>query len=177
MDMVKQLTLWQDELQELEGQFPVEPIASPWVEAHSDLHAYVEALASLRQAVLKERTEPSRARWLQSERKIDFLTYGYIETNHCGIIRRTNNAAAVLVNFPRHYLSGQPLLLFIAKEERKIFFDVMLDLRHSSLKTRGEYVVAIRPMSMGKYLGLLTGERVETPEGQAIGITWRLTPI
>ena len=177
MDVVKQLTLWEDELQELEEQFPGSRIASPWGEAHSDLHSYLEALASLRQAVLKERAHPSRARWLQSERKIDFLTYGYIETNHCGIIQRTNNAAAVLVNFPRHYMSGQPLLLFIAKEERKIFFDVWLELRHCSCPPRREYIVAFRPMSMGKYLGHLTGERVETPEGQVIGITWRLSPV
>jgi len=177
MDVVKQLTLWEDELQELEEQFPGSAIASPGLEAHSDLHTYLAAVASLRQAVLKERSHPSRARWLQSERKIDFLTYGYIETNHCGIIRRTNNAAAVLVNFPRHYMSGQPLLLFIAKEERKIFFDVMLTLRHSSCSQRGEYVVAFHPMSMGKYLGHLTGERVETPDRQVIGITWRLSPI
>jgi PAS domain-containing protein len=177
MDVVKQLTLWQDELQELEEQFPGPPVASPWVEAHSDLHTYVDAVASLRQAVIKERTHPSRARWLQSERKIDFLTYGYIETNHCGIIQRANNAAAVLVNFPRHYMSGQPLLLFIAKEERRIFFDVLLQLRHRSRAQRQEYIVAFRPMSMGKYLGHLNGERVETPDGQVIGITWRLSPV
>jgi hypothetical protein len=177
MDVVKQLSVWQDELQELDDQFSAASFTDPWFDAHSDLLAYLEAVASLRQAVLKEHSQPSRARWLQSERKIDFLTYGYIETNHCGIIRRTNNAAAVLVNFPRHYMSGQPLLLFIAKEERKLFFNVMLDLRHTRRVKRGEYVVAVRPMSMGKYLGLLTGERVETPEGHVIGITWRLSPI
>jgi hypothetical protein len=177
MDVVTQLTVWQDELLELEEQFPAASFSDPFLEAQSDLHAYLEAVASLRQAVIKERTEPSRARWLQSERKIDFLTYGYIETTHTGIIRRTNNAAAVLVNFPRHYMSGHPLLLFIAKEERRIFFNVLLDLKHTPSMKRGEYVVAIRPMSMGKYLAQLTGERVQTPEGHVVGITWRLSPI
>ena len=94
----------------------------------------------------------------------------------CGVIRRTNNATALLLNFPRHLLVGQPLLVFIKKEERKAFLTAFLELRHGSKARRGEYLVMIQPVSLEPQLAMLIAERIEDPDHHALGVTWFLAP-
>ncbi|MDQ6736014.1 MAG: hypothetical protein M3Z35_18190 [Nitrospirota bacterium] len=107
----------------------------------------------------------------QSERKIDFSVRSYLETNACGVIRRTNNATALLLTFPRHLLVGQPLLVFIKKEERKALLTALLELRHGSKARQREYLVMIHPVSLEPQLAMLIAEWVEDPDRNVVGIT------
>jgi hypothetical protein len=112
----------------------------------------------------------------KSERGIDLSVRSYLETNACGVIRRTNNAAALLLNFPRHLLVGQPLVVFIKKEERKSFLTAFLQVRHGSKQRRSEYLVMIQPVSLEPQLAMFIAERVEDPNHNVLGITWLLAP-
>jgi hypothetical protein len=176
MTLLEQLNTWQEEIQELKDQCS-DPL-------HGLVRGIEEEIVSCATAVSSARDmaaggAPSLQivpRAGQSERRIDLSVRGYLETNACGVIRRTNNASALLLNFPRHLLVGQPLLVFIQKEERKAFLTAFLELRHEPTAKRREYLVMIHPVSMEPQLAMLIAERVEDPDHNVLGITWLLAP-
>jgi len=173
MTLLDQLTAWQEELQELRAELNA---LSP-----GDLEQEVETCATAVSSARAMVTGPSGKLGIvprsgQSERRIDLSLRGYVETNACGVIGRTNNAAALLFNFPRHLLVMQPLLVFIKKEERKAFLTAFMELRHSRSARRNEYLVMIQPVSMDPHLAMLIAERVEAPDHSVVGVTWLLAP-
>jgi hypothetical protein len=176
MTLLEQLNAWQEEIQELKDQFstPVQELSS---DIEEEIRSCATAVSSARSvAAGRSQGQQIIPRAGQSERKIDFSVRSYLETNACGVIRRTNNATALLLNFPRHLLVGQPLLVFIKKEERKAFLTAFLELRHGSTARRREYLAMIHPVSLEPQLAMLIAERVEDPHHNVIGITWLLAP-
>jgi hypothetical protein len=173
MTFLDQLTAWQDELQELRAELNT---LSPG-HLEQEVQSCAIAVSSARQiAAGRSGMHDSIPRSGQSERRIDLSVRGYLETNACGVIGRTNNAAALLLNFPRHLLVHQPLLVFIKKEERKAFLTAFMELRHSRSVRRNEYLVTIQPVAMEPQLAMLIAERVEDPDHIVRGITWLLAP-
>lgn len=173
MTLLEQLNAWQAEIQELRDQLSQGPSA----DIDREISNYAEAVSSARD-VIAGRCQGDEAipRAGKSERKIDLSVRSYLETNACGVIRRTNNAAALLLNFPRHLLVGQPLLVFIKKEERKAFLTAFLELRHGTKAKRSEYLVMLHPVSLEPQLAMFIAERVEDPDHNVHGITWLLAP-
>lgn len=173
MTLLEQLTVWHEEIQELRDQlthgFPTD--------IEEDITNCATAVSSARDMVAgRSQKQEVIPRAGKSERRIDLSVRGYLETNAGGVIQRTNNATALLLNFPRHLLVGQPLLVFIKKEERKAFLTAFLELRHGSKARRGEYLVMIQPVSLEPQLAMLIAERIEDPDHNALGVTWLLAP-
>jgi hypothetical protein len=176
MTLLEQLNAWQEEIQELKAQFS-SPVQGLTRDVEEEILSCATAVSSARiVAAWRSQGQPIIPRAGQSERRIDLSVRSYLETNACGVIRRTNNAAALLLNFPRHLLVGQPLLVFIQKEERKAFLTAFLELRHGSKAKRHEYLVMIHPVSLEPQLAMLIAERVEDPDHHVLGITWLLAP-
>lgn len=176
MTVLEQLNAWQEEIQELKDQF-----SNPLLELSRDLEEEIVSCATAVSSARSVAAGRSHGQQIipragQSERKIDFSVRSYLETNAWGVIRRTNNATALLLNFPRHLLVGQPLLVFIKKEERKAFLTAFLELRHGSTARRREYLAMIHPVSLEPQLAMLIAERVEDPDHNVVGITWLLAP-
>lgn len=173
MTLLEQLNVWHEEIQELRDQltygFPTD--------IEEDISNCATAVSSARDRVAGRcQKQEDIPRAGKSERRIDLSIRSYLETNACGVIRRTNNATALLLNFPRHLLVGQPLLVFIKKEERKAFLTAFLELRHGSKARRSEYLVMIQPLSLEPQLAMLIAERIEDPDHHALGVTWFLAP-
>lgn len=165
--------MWQEEIRELQDQLR-QGLPS---DIDQEISNCATAVSSVREVVAGRcRAHEVIPRAGKSERKIDLSVRSYLETNACGVIRRTNNAAALLLNFPRHLLVGQPLLVFIKKEERKTFLTAFLELRHGSKPKRSEYLVMIHPVSMEPQLAMFIAERVEDPNRNVLAITWLLAP-
>jgi hypothetical protein len=175
MTLLEQLNAWQEEIQELKEQFS-KPLQELSKDIEEEIRSCATAVSSARSVAAGRFQGQPIPRAGQSERKIDFSVRSYLETNTCGVIRRTNNATALLLNFPRHLLVGQPLLVFIKKEERKAFLTAFLELRHGSPARRREYLAMIHPVSLEPQLAMLIAERVEDPDHNVIGITWLLAP-
>lgn len=176
MTISEQLNVWQDELQELRHELTSLSADLP-TDVDKELLSCATAVSSARQvAAGHSHGKAAIPRAGQSERKIDLSVRSYLETNPYGVIGRTNNATALLLNFPRHLLVGQPLVVFIKKEERRAFLTAFLELRHGSSARRSEYLVMIQPVSMEPHLAMLIAERIEDPEGNVFGITWLLAP-
>ncbi|WP_447984502.1 hypothetical protein [Nitrospira sp. Nam74] len=173
MTLLEQLNVWQEEIRELQDQLR----QGPPTDIDKEISNCATAVSSARK-VLAGRCPGYEVipRAGKSERKIDLSVRSYLETDACGVIRRTNNAAALLLNFPRHLLVGQPLLVFIKKEERKAFLNAFLELRHGSETRQSEYLVMIQPVSLEPQLAMFIAERVEDPCHNVLGVTWLLAP-
>ena len=119
MTLLEQLNTWQEEIQELKDQCS-DPL-------HGLVRGIEEEIVSCATAVSSARDMAAGGapglqivpRAGQSERRIDLSVRGYLETNACGVIRRTNNASALLLNFPRHLLVGQPFARVYPKGRTK----------------------------------------------------------
>ena len=176
MTILEQLQIWQDELRELEDELGAgSPSFRP--EMKQELLTCARALSSAQQTVTKQSIGQKiipRAR--HSERKIDLSVRSYIETNIYGVIRRTNNATALLLNFPRHLIVGQPLLVFVKKAERTAFLTAFQELRYGAHADRYEYLVMMKPVGMDPRMIAVIAERVEDQTRQVLGITWILAP-
>jgi len=176
MTLLEQLNAWQEEIQELKDQCS-DQLQGLTEDLEKEISSCATAVSSARNiASGRSQGLQNIPRAGQSERRIDLSVRGYIETNPCGVIQRTNNASALLLNFPRHLLVGQPLLVFIQKEERKAFLTAFLELRHRPKEKRHEYLVMIHPVSLEPQLAMLIAERVEDPDNKVLGITWLLAP-
>jgi hypothetical protein len=173
MTLLEQLNVWHEEIRELQDQVR-QGLPS---DIDEEISNCATAVSSVRDVVAGRcHGQEVIPRAGQSERRIDLSVRSYLETNACGVIRRTNNAAALLLNFPRHLLVGQPLLVFIKKEEREAFLTAFLELRHGSKARRSEYLVMIHPVSLEPQLAMFIAERVEDPDHNVLGITWLLAP-
>jgi hypothetical protein len=173
MTLLEQLNVWQEEIRELQNQLR-QGLPS---DIDQEISNCATAVSSVRE-VIAGRCQGHEVipRAGKSERRIDLSVRSYLETNAGGVIRRTNNAAALLLNFPRHLLVGQPLLVFIKKEERKAFLTAFLELRHGSKARRSDYLVTIHPVSLEPQLAVFIAERVEDPDHNVLGVTWLLAP-
>ena len=174
MTIMDQLRMWQEELHELRHEMTA---LSPNLSSAAD-----RELLNCATAVSSDRMPASPSHGLgripragQSERKIDLSVRGYLETSASGIIRRTNNATALLLNFPRHLLVGQPLVVFIKKEERIAFLKAFAELRFGGQR-RSDYLAMIQPVGLDAHLAMLIAERVEDPDRNILGFTWLWAP-
>ena len=81
--------------------------------ASEELSAQNQELVVTRQAVEQERQH--------YQELFEFAPDGYIVTDERGIIQEANGVTASLLNVPKQNLVGKPLVVFVAKADRKIF--------------------------------------------------------
>lgn len=176
MTILEQLQIWQEELIQLQRELAAVPKALLH-DMQEELFKFATAVSSTQQIVERRASgQVAIPRAGHSERRIDLSLRSYLETNPHGVIRRTNNATALLLNFPRHLIVGQPLLVFVKKDERTAFLTAFQELRYGKGSKRGEYLVTIQPVGLPSQLAMLIGERVEDDKHSVLGITWILTP-
>ncbi|MBD2564712.1 MULTISPECIES: PAS domain-containing protein [Nostoc] len=60
----------------------------------------------------------------------EFASDGYLMTNTAGIIVEANHAAATLFFVHQNYLVGKPLVVFIARPDRREFITRLNNLQH-----------------------------------------------
>jgi hypothetical protein len=88
------------------------------------------------------------------------------------MIRRANQAAAVHFKVPLPLISGQPLLVFIAKEHRRALLSMMGRLEGTQGFHTGGCLVRCRPLFDPPFVAFLTGERVENSDQNFVSIVW-----
>lgn len=173
MDIFLQLCTWQEELDQLGYRLAASPAAGRHANGSGRLTVYYQALDNLCQSAL---CNPSCVR-RSSERRIDSLRMGYVETDSTGIITRTNTAAGVLFNFPRHYVSGQPLLLFIVRAEQEHFFRILLQLQERKRQNPSKYIALIAPIALSPFAASVQAIPAYGEDSSLRSMQWVITPL
>jgi hypothetical protein len=174
MDFLGQFEQWADELQALDGDLRRAGALRDALELQEQIQCYRGILTTARENPAVQSTASVRT-VLPSRRCIDLLPYPCLETDDHGMIRRANQAASMLFHLPLPLMSGQPLLVFVAKEDRRPLLTELLRLRHSKGLHTGAWLIKSKPLFDPPILTFLTAERVEDPENNFLAIVWRFS--
>lgn len=96
--------------------------------------------------------EASRARYAEM---YDSAPVGYVTLDHLGIIREVNLTAAGLLGFSRRQLVRQPLLMFLAREDRRKFLNFLSRVRRLAGRHSLEVKLAYQPSVLPFYVEIL----------------------
>ncbi len=134
--------------------------------AEEEQYQQNEALAATRLTA-----EAERQRY---QELFDFAPDGYLVTDPDGIIQETNRAAAVLLGVPQPRLLDQPLVSFIAEEERPAFCSFLS--QGQQLEYMQDWEIRLQPLAGATFPAELTVATIRTPQG-VVGLRWMLRDI
>jgi PAS domain-containing protein len=174
MNFLAQCERWATELQSLDSVLRRAGDVPDSVELKDQIQCYRNILSSIRDTAAA-RANASRRGVLPSRRSIDLLAYPCLETDTHGMIRRANQAASRFLNMTLPLMSGQPLLVFIAKDDRRSLLQALSRLKRTKGLHTGAWLVRCKPLFDASVLTCLTAERLEDPQQEFVGIMWRLS--
>jgi two-component system invasion response regulator UvrY len=134
--------------------------------AEEEQHQQNETLAAARMTA-----EAERQRY---QELFDFAPDGYLVTDPDGMIQEANRAAAFLLGVPQPHLLDQPLVNFIAEEERQAFRAFLPQMQQR--ESLQDWEVRIQPRAGATFPAELTVATMRTPQG-VVGLRWMLRDI
>jgi len=105
----------------------------------------------------------------------EFAPNAYLLTNTQGIIQLGNRLATTLLNVPKHYLVGKPLINFVPLKERRCFRNHLTELFQSD--NSRELLVSLQQRDGKLFHSALTVAVVRNEEGKPINLVWLLREI
>jgi PAS domain S-box-containing protein len=147
----------------LENAF--EALSTAWEElcmATENLRQQHEEVAATRQAVEAEHQ--------RHQELFDLAPDGYLVTDLSGSIREANHAAGTLLNMRQDHLVGKPLVVLIAKGDRKQFWTQLTRLQEG--KRIQEWQVRVQPRGRPSISVAFTAAPAHDGQGGLIGFRW-----
>jgi PAS domain-containing protein len=173
MNLLGQFQAWARDLADLSARLRHTGAIQDSVELDEQVHCYRETLRGVPPA-----SEATTSLWkTPNRRSIDLLDRGCIETSVHGIIRRANHAASRLLSFPLPFLTGQPLLVFIAREDQQAFLAEFVSLRRRSPSPHGEWLVRCKPVFSEPYLASVTAISVTDHDQRVVALIWLFSEV
>ena len=136
--------------------------------AAEELRHQNDELAAARQAV-----EAERQRY---QDLFEFAPDGYLVTDHDGVIREANRAAASLLGVQPEFLVGKPLSVFVSEEDQKSFYGGLSQFR-SATDAKEDWQLRLQPRDRTPFPASLTVGSVRQPEGGLTGLRWLIRDI
>lgn len=117
---------------------------------------------------------------LEAERQhyqelFEFTPDGYLVTDLNGTIQEANLAAAALLQAPQEFLVGKPLIVFVAEEEHKEFYELLRRLRQGEKVERWE--AQFQPRPGAPFPASLRVSSIRGAKGSPIGLRWLVLDI
>ncbi len=135
--------------------------------AQEELSRQNEEMLSIR-TVLE--TERERYRNL-----FEFAPDGYLVTNKLGIIQEANQSAAELLKVEQRFLTGKPLLTYVAREDRLLFETEMHYIKAST--GRKSFEIYLQPRAGLSFPVWVNVVRFTDREGALQGYRWSIRDI
>ncbi len=105
----------------------------------------------------------------------EFAPNAYLLTNIEGIIQEANSLATTLLNVPKHYLTGKPLINFVPLEERRRFRNELSEVSRSN--SNRELLVNLQQRDGKFFHSALTVAAVRNQYNKPINLLWVLREI
>ncbi|MBD1942860.1 PAS domain S-box protein [Coleofasciculus sp. FACHB-712] len=123
-------------------------------------------------AIACETVKAERQRY---QELFEFAPDGYIVTNTSGIVQEANRTAASLLNRSQNSLIGKPMAIFVAKEDRKTFRDILTELNH--FPQLHDWEVRLQPSKGQPFPAALNVAAIRDRCGNLIGLRWLVRDI
>lgn len=146
--------------------------------AAEELQAQNEELAATRQTVEEELATTHQTVEMERQRYQDLFNFapdGYLVTDTSGTIQEANCAAAMLIGVSQDFLVGKPLVVFVAKGDRKIFRTLLTQL--TQRQRVQDWEVRLQPRENPPFHTALTVAAVHNPQGKLVDLRWLLRDI
>lgn len=136
--------------------------------AAEELRQQNEELAATRQTVEAER---QRFRDL-----FEFAPDGYLVTDHDGVIREANRAAAILLGVRPEYLAAKPLSVFVAAEDRAALYEGLMRFQ-AARESQADWHLSLQPRERAPFPASVTVGMVRDGAGRLTGLRWLIRDI
>ncbi|BAZ86269.1 PAS domain S-box protein [Dolichospermum compactum] len=117
----------------------------------------------------REITEAERQRY---QNLFEFAPNGYLVTDSLGIIQQANYAAASLLSVRQNHLTGKPLVVYIAEQNRSQFVSQLKKLQHLQ-----EWEINFQPRKGVLFYASVRVNPISDSEGKQTGLLWSITDI
>lgn len=151
------------------------------VQAVEELHVALEELQVAEEELRAQNQNLANAHYLLAQEReryqelFDLAPDGYVVTNTDGKIQKANNAAAEMLNIPKHFLEGKVLVNFIPESERRSFRSLILRLHEC--ERISEWETRIQPRAGSIIDVSISITTVKNENAQVQGWRWMLRDI
>ncbi|BAZ12406.1 PAS/PAC sensor signal transduction histidine kinase [Calothrix sp. NIES-4071] len=151
------------------------------IKALEELHIALEELQVAEEELREQNHILAEAHYsLAQERQryqelFDLAPDGYIVTDIEGKIQAANNAAAEMLNIPKHFITGKFLVNFIPESERRAFRSLLL--RQHQPRRVSEWETRIQPRHSHITYVSISRTTITDNKGQIQGWRWMLRDI
>lgn len=143
-----------------------------------ELQGKNEELVFIRQTVEDELAATRQTVEMERQRYQDLFNFapdGYLVTDTTGTIQEANCTAAMLLGVSQSFLVGKPLVVFVAKGDRKIFRTLLTRLIQRQQVQNWE--VCLQPRENPPFHTALTVATVLNPQGKPVALRWLIRDI
>jgi len=144
--------------------------------AFEELNVAQEELRVQNESLVEAEAETSAERE-RYQRLFEDAPSGYLVTDSNGVIRQSNRAAGDLLNVPPKYLSGKPLSLFVASDDRTIFLKLLSGLQTGQPGRKRVVHVQPRPEGSDPRIVELTVVPDLDPDTESVMLRWQLRDV
>jgi two-component system, OmpR family, sensor histidine kinase VicK len=132
-----------------------------------EVHQQYEELLTTRQAL-----EEQRQRY---QELFDFAPDGYLVTNAEGIIQEANQAASRLFQVRQAFLVGKPLVVFVAKPDRRAFHTYLSRLQTAAQQRNWD--LHLKPRRGDAFPAVITTSAIRSSQNTLLGWRWLVRDI
>jgi hypothetical protein len=167
---LEQVEEWYGEIQGLKKRLVQTP--SHGGDLQEELRVTLETLQAQRCNLVDE-TAPAPTHLSHAEnRLVEVGSHGLFLTTPNGIVKEANRTSEILLNFPGRWLLGQPLLVFVAPEQRRTFLEKLVHLKHSSHSLQVEWHLILQPVNAHAFRAAVTVSKTLGHDGELLRLTW-----
>lgn len=102
----------------------------------------------------------------------EFAPDGYLLTDRNGKIMEANNAALELLQAEHQTIIGNPLSIFIAPEEKKVFAGILKKLREGKIRKTVDWRVCLQPRKGESFPASITAGAAGNTSGEVSVLRW-----
>lgn len=136
--------------------------------AVAGLHAAMEELRVAEEELLAARADADAERTRYRD-LFEFAPDGYLVTDGNGKIVEANRAAAATLNVPPSYVVAKPLLVYVLKEDRPVYYEALSSMRRMD---RGEWTLRVGPRGREPVWVHATVGAIRAWDGTLEGLRW-----
>jgi PAS domain S-box-containing protein len=101
----------------------------------------------------------------------------YLATDERAVIREANRAAEAKLGRPARYLTGKPLLVFLAEEHREAFGSQLLAVQRGGRARLADWQARFAPARAEPFWADVTAQATHEPDGSVVEIRWLLRDV
>jgi hypothetical protein len=172
--LLQQVEAWTGELQALETRLASTP--APENAVRDELLVNLETLAAQRSSLRARHAElPLPA---QETRPVSIALQALCLTTATGLITESNTDAGRLFNFPTPWLIGEPLVVFVATDERRTFLQKLVNFKfHHTLALQAEWHLNLQPVNGEAFRAVVNISKTLDHHDNVLRLAWLVRPL